>query len=106
MMNIYVDAKIIESRWDIPTIDLFYPREEGNAKALEIGLCDVRAADSLRITYDFDRDGWSILQASIFEWDIDDETCDADWQEVAFIQAWGRQKVSAMEGPSPSSEER
>jgi gentisate 1,2-dioxygenase len=38
------------------------------------------------------RDGWAILQASTFEWSADDEVCDPDWQEVAFVQAWGREK--------------
>ena len=43
------------------------------------------------IKYDFDRDGWQILQASKFSWDGDDEECDPDWQEVAFVKAWARE---------------
>ncbi len=50
-------------------------------KEIEIGLEHVRAADSIRVRYDFDRDGYVILQSSA---DPD------DWQEVAFVQAWGR----------------
>jgi hypothetical protein len=68
-------------------VNLCYPRSEDQFNAVEVGLCDTRAADNIRITYDFDRDGWSISQASIFEWDSDDEVCDPDWQEVCFIQA-------------------
>ena len=79
-------------------VDIHYPRSEGSITHAEIGLCDVRAADNLRINYDFDRDGWSIKQASIFRWDVDDEVCDQDWQEVAFVQAWGREKPSNREG--------
>ena len=55
-----------------------------------MSLTDVRAADDIRISYDYDRDGWVIEQASIFEWDGDDEECDEDWQEVAFVKAWAR----------------
>ena len=73
-------------------VELFYPRVDGNARAVEVGLTDVRAADSLRIEYDFERDGWSIKQASKFGWDAGDTVCDPDWQEVAFVQAWARQK--------------
>ncbi len=74
-------------------VDLWYPRvdEEGLCtKEIEVGLVDVRAADSILVSYDFDRDGYVIKQASKFEWDADDTDCDPDWQEVALIQAWGR----------------
>ena len=70
-------------------IDLCWPRIEGNIKAFIIQLMDVRAADSIRVSYDFERDGWRIDQASIFEWDSSDEVCDPGWREVAFIKAWG-----------------
>lgn len=70
--------------------DLWYPGLPGNATHVEIGLLDVRAADSIRIHYDFGRDGYAIEQAGRFEWDVEDETCDPDWQEVAFVQAWAR----------------
>lgn len=77
------------------TIDvaLCYPNSGNNINAVEVSLVDVRAADSIRIMYDKDRDGWSIKQASRFQWDVDDEERDPDWQEVAFIQAWGRQET-------------
>ena len=78
-------------------IDLWYPRIEGHPAFVEIGLMDVRAADSIRISYDFERDGWKVEQASTFEWEVDDKVCDPDWQEVAFIQAWGRERAS--DGP-------
>lgn len=77
---------------DAVSVGLFYPRVEGHANKLRIGLSDVRAADDILIEYDFDRDGWSIKQASVFQWDVDDEVCDPDWQEAAFVQAWDRKK--------------
>jgi len=87
-----VDWNTQESIRDIPTVQLWYPRNKGSAKAIEVELSDVRAADSLQVSYDFERDGWIIKQASVFEWDIDDEECDSDWREVAFIQAWAREE--------------
>jgi len=71
--------------------DIEYPRS-GAIQTVEIGLMDVRAADAIRITYDFERDGWSILQASRFEWSATDPVMDSDWQEVAFIKAWAREQ--------------
>ena len=72
-------------------VEMEYPRlEDSKAKCIVVGLSDVRAADDILIEYDFERDGYVIKQASVFEWSIDDKVFDPDWQEVAFIQAWGR----------------
>jgi hypothetical protein len=73
-------------------IDICYPRS-GPLVGIELGIQCVRAADTIRITYDFDRDGYSILQAS--NWDNADE--DKDWQEVAFVQAWARERTPPEE---------
>lgn len=54
-------------------------------KYIEVGLEHVRAADSIRISYDFDRDGYKIEQS---RWTEDDVSGD-DWREVAFIPSWG-----------------
>lgn len=77
-------------------VELSYPRNEGNDEALEVELMDVRAADSLRIEYDFERDGWSIQQASRFSWESNDEfeEIGEDWKEVAFVQAWQRKSCA------------
>lgn len=72
-------------------VELMYP-DRDTPHTVEVGLCDVRAADSIRIFYDFQRDGWVIQQAAIFEWTIEDPVCDSDWQEVAFVQAWARER--------------
>ena len=73
-------------------VELFYPRNEGQPKYLQLSLMEVRAADDIRISYDFERDGWVIEQASIFEWLPGDTVCDPDWAEVAFVRAWAREK--------------
>ncbi len=75
-------------------VDLWYPRVDDPDRtpdhpvAVVVGLCDVRAADSIRIEYDFDRDGYVIKQATVFEWVNSDGACDPGWKEVAFIRAW------------------
>jgi len=53
-----------------------------------LNLVDVRAADPIRVSYDFERDGWKIEQSSVFEWDANDRECDPCWREVAFVKAW------------------
>lgn len=69
-------------------VELEYPRDRH--ECVLIGLLDTRAADDLRVSYDFHRDGWVIEQASVFEWSADDPSPDSDWQEVAFVKAWNR----------------
>lgn len=65
------------------------PEEPPRAHAIQIQLVDVRAADDLRVSYDFDRDGWKVEQEHI-------EACDGFfksngvWEEVAFVPAWGK----------------
>ena len=92
MKTYAIDWETVQSKGDVPTVQLWYPGNEGNADTIEVELSDVRAADSIRIKYDFERDGWVVLQASVFEWKTDDEVCDSDWQEVSFIKAWAREK--------------
>ncbi len=70
-------------------VDLIYPRIQP-AKAVIVGLEDVRAADEILVRYDFDRDGWSISQPSVSQWAADDEVCDPQWKEVAFVRAWAQ----------------
>jgi hypothetical protein len=84
-----------EVRGDTLVARLSYPRDS-KVRYVEVELEDIRAADSLRISYDFQRDGWIIEQASTFSWPADDPQCDPDWQEVAFVRAWGRERRRAQ----------
>ena len=84
-----VDGNITVSRFDVPLIGLWYPRCDGSAKEIEIELMDVRAADSIRVSYDFDRDGWVIRQS---DGDLGEDGNGETWHEVAFVQAWALQK--------------
>ena len=101
MRETYVESYATGARvvrtGDTMQVDMIYPNLAGHLNTVEVGLEDVRAADSILIRYDFDRDGYSILQASIFQWEVGDPICDSDWQEVAFIQAWAREVVLSPE---------
>jgi hypothetical protein len=55
---------------------LWYPRSDDTPSFIRVELADVRAADNLIISYDFDRDGYSIAR------ETDPET------EVSFIRSW------------------
>ena len=91
MNNRHTEENVdVWSGGDTLFVELSYPRYSKINK-IEINLSDVRAADGVRVSYDYDRDGWIVKQASTFEWDSDDDECDSDWQEVAFIKAWARE---------------
>lgn len=73
---------------DTMMVSLWYPRVEGEPiKRIRLDLMDVRAADGLTISYDYERDGWTIVR---------DVTRDEDGvaaltgeiREVAFVPAW------------------
>jgi hypothetical protein len=66
-------------------LDLYYPRLEQNPSKIVIALMDVRAAQDIHVTYDFDRDGWVISKDMSNDLDLDAEE---DLREVAFIPAW------------------
>jgi hypothetical protein len=69
-------------------IDLYYPRS-GDVQTIDIDLVDVRANDGLRIRYDFDRDGWVIMQPKRVLQDTGPGTAEIEtWHEVFFAQAW------------------
>lgn len=83
-----------DRRGDELHVSLTYPDLEKKAlKSVVFDQESVRASDGIRISYDYQRDGYVIEQASTFCWDVGDEVCDPDWQEVAFIQAWARDKT-------------
>lgn len=71
-------------------VDLYYPRGEDSQDTVVVALYDVRAADDLRISYDFSRDGWSIKR-EVHTPGKDDEEPFVEtglWIEAAFIPAW------------------
>ncbi len=85
------NAKIVD---DTIYTEIWYPARKdgdeglGTVRHVEVDLVDVRASDGLRITYDFDRDGWVIQQPTKLCWSADDKSPDMCWKEVAFVQSW------------------
>jgi len=67
--------------------ELWYPRNPGNRESVTVSLIDVRAADDLIISYDFDRDGWRIgMDRTRYTPGLMEVL--AENEEVAFIPAW------------------
>jgi len=79
---------------DTLSVTLTYPPmgqdDEGKMRYVEVDQESVRASDSIRVHYDYERDGWSIEQASVFSWKTGDKVMDQGWAEVAFVPAWAR----------------
>jgi hypothetical protein len=73
---------------DTISVYLEYPSRLRQPVFVKICLVDVRAADDIRISYDFERDGCKIEQAQFHEWEAGDAVCDPGWKETAFLPAW------------------
>jgi hypothetical protein len=78
-------------RDDLCSVEVWYPRvreqRTGKIPTVYVGLMDVRASDGIFIRYDFERDGWVIMQEPGKEGD----DCVEDTgppQEVAFARSW------------------
>ncbi len=88
----------VSRRGEELTVDLLFPPYEGDqnpehkVRYVVVGLEHVRAADDVRVSYDFGRNGWVIQQAQVFSWPCDDTVCDPEWKEVAFVPAWGSER--------------
>jgi hypothetical protein len=68
---------------------LRYPREKA-INEIQVELVDLRWPESIKIRYDFDRDGWIILQPY---YDDEEFEIEPDWREVAFIPAQDKWEV-------------
>lgn len=70
-------------------LEMNYPRNN-IIDTIEIGLSEVRASDDIRIKYDFERDGWLILQPKEYYIKLADGSIEykEEWKESAFCQAW------------------
>ena len=75
-------------------VDLEYPRvQDSEAKRVRISLTDVRSADDIIVEYDFDRDGWRIMQQAVAEGDDYEQAEAREWREVAYVEAWGLEQA-------------
>lgn len=71
-------------------VEMWYPNVAGNSVGIEVDLVSVRAARSIRIEYDFARDGYAITaQADPGDGEFDEVAeVSTPWREVAFVSAW------------------
>lgn len=83
----------ITRRSDTISIGLTYPNiSTCGIKFIEIDQESVWASDGIRITYDYGRDGWSIMQPMKLCWAAEDDVCDMGWTETAFVTSWRFEK--------------
>ena len=76
--RILKNLEICELPKGVAHVAMQYPRiDDDRIHTIEVNICEVRAADGVRVSYDFDRDGWKIEQST----DIEDKV----WVESAFI---------------------
>lgn len=84
---------------DTMHVEFWYPphtaadagKPNANPRYAILGLTAVRAADDVRVSYDFERDGWKVEQAQVFSWPLEGPA-DPEWKEVAFVQAWASKR--------------
>ena len=75
-------------------IEFFYPTVDDNINEIEIGLSDVRASDGIKIHYDFERDGYVVMQPYFIDVEkkgyiAEEEHWEEEhWEETGFFQSW------------------
>lgn len=74
---------------NVVDVSLYYPRNSP-INTVELDLVEVRAADQVRVHYDFERNGWVMSQPRQYYVPIEDESFDleVEWIESAFCPAW------------------
>ena len=81
---------------NVLSLNLIYPPYPGDdpgdrVTTFQVGLMAVRAADDIRVSYDYDRDGWKIEQEKMVRWE-GTYAGTGEWVEVAFVDAWGNER--------------
>jgi hypothetical protein len=82
-----VDLRIEEDKNVLQT-ELKYPYNK-EIDTIQIGISDIRAADDVRVRYDFERDGWVMEQPR--QYYIPEEgfyELGVEWIESAFCPSW------------------
>ncbi len=76
----------VYARGDTLSVALWYPRlETSKLQHVQVELLDVRAADAIRITFDFERDGY-LIERCILD---GEEDSGFRYKEVAFVDGDG-----------------
>jgi hypothetical protein len=87
MATFEIDGVLVDDRMAI-RVDLWYPPNHGiTEQFVTIGLSHVRAADSIKVRYDFERDGWVVqMDKTKYMGSFSDVLIEDD--EVAFVPSW------------------
>ncbi|KQP94127.1 hypothetical protein ASF60_13565 [Methylobacterium sp. Leaf113] len=81
-VNAYGDTLNVELTYPNITVD--------GCRHIHVNQESVRASDGIRLSYDYDRDGWSIEQQVMIDLGGCMDTPNPDeWVEVAFVRSWG-----------------
>lgn len=64
---------------------------------LRVDLEDVRAANTLLVHYDFERDGWVLEAPSKLSWAPDEDWTDEQLEEVGFVPAWTEKAAAELD---------
>jgi len=92
----YAERNFDIARYDQTlSINVTYPGwSEGDSpesvRFIKVNQESVRASDGIRLSYDYQRDGWSIQQPKSREVEVSDGVFEfqQDWIETAFVQSW------------------
>lgn len=90
MKNLSVEnIDVLQVGENVVEVDINYPRNSP-IDTIEIELFDMRAADALRVQYDYERDGWVMSQPRQYYVPLGDDSFDLEieWIESAFCPAW------------------
>lgn len=92
----------VSVRKDTLNVDLTYPQvTKDGCRHVHVNRESVRASDGVLLSYDYDRDGWSIQQQVYVDLGgCMDQPNPDEWIEVAFVQSWGLVR-EAREGDTP-----
>ncbi|MCK2055278.1 hypothetical protein [Methylobacterium sp. 37f] len=80
----------VEVYGDVLNVNLTYPNITiDGCRHVHVNQESVRASDGIRLSYDYDRDGWSIQQQVCVDLGDRIYTPNPDeWVEVSFVQSW------------------
>jgi hypothetical protein len=87
-------------------VDLYRVDGPRTPRYVRVDLMDVRAANTLVIHYDLERDGWAIESPTKMGWEDGEDLYDERLEEVAFVPAYSAaaaDEVDRINGRDPRS---
>lgn len=85
-------SELAKRSGDTIHVDLWYPTVGADCRAVEVHLMCVRAANSLRVRFDHDRNGYVLEMEDILAHESHPNACSQlntpSYSEVGFVAAW------------------